>query len=406
MLKFCFAGFLCCSSIENVFKDKMLYLCTSKTRIKYNTTLLNEYVDKDHLIGEYPKLNRDTRISGKCLTDGCGGDFEKAFRQIVEKGGSYCNICTEKNRYSKIKKTNLATRGVENPSQDPSIKQKKEDTNMEKRGVKSSLQDPIIKEQIKKTNIERYGAENVFASKIIKEKIKETLLANYGVEHPSYSPKIRQKRVDTFLAKSGYNYPGQDPNVKLKIKETIIQRYNVTHYMLLEEFQNKVAKTCIEKYGVSCPLQNEEIRNKGSITCIEKYGVSNAMQSPEILLKSQKNAFTFKDYTLPSGKIIKLQGYEHYAFNILLESYLESDLITGTSNVPIIWYTCDDGKTHRHYVDFFIPKDNKCIEVKSTWTFDVNKDKVLLKKKAANNNGLIYEIWIFGNNGKTLKIIY
>ncbi len=33
-------------------------------------------------------------------------------------------------------------------------------------------------------------------------------------------------------------------------------------------------------------------------------------------------------------------------------------------NVPTIWYIGNDGKNHRHYVDIFIPTENRCIEVK------------------------------------------
>jgi hypothetical protein len=52
----------------------------------------------------------------------------------------------------------------------------------------------------------------------------------------------------------------------------------------------------------------------------------------------------------------------------------EIDIITGAKNVPTIWYDDSDGKKHRHYVDIFIPSQNKCIEVKSTWTAEKKKD--------------------------------
>jgi hypothetical protein len=112
-----------------------------------------------------------------------------------------------------------------------------------------------------------------------------------------------------------------------------------------------------------------------------------------------KNAFKFKNYTLPSGKIITYQGYENLALDELIinEKIDESDIITGIQNVPVIWYNDETGKKHRHYVDIFIPSQNKCIEVKSIWTYEKQIDIVLLKQKAAKELGYKYSIWVYNN---------
>jgi hypothetical protein len=52
---------------------------------------------------------------------------------------------------------------------------------------------------------------------------------------------------------------------------------------------------------------------------------------------------------------------------------LECDIVTKCTNVPTIWYNNKVGKKHRHYVDIFISSQNKCIEVKSTWTAEKRK---------------------------------
>ena len=52
-----------------------------------------------------------------------------------------------------------------------------------------------------------------------------------------------------------------------------------------------------------------------------------------------------------------------------------------------------------NYVDFFIKSLNKCIEVKSIWTF-------LIKQDTSKKLGYLYEIWIFEPNGNLNKIIY
>ena len=52
-----------------------------------------------------------------------------------------------------------------------------------------------------------------------------------------------------------------------------------------------------------------------------------------------------------------------------------------------------------------IKNQNKCIEVKSIWTFEKKKDNVLLKQTTAKELGYLYEIWIFNPNGKLIKVI-
>ena len=68
--------------------------------------------------------------------------------------------------------------------------------------------------------------------------------------------------------------------------------------------------------------------------------------------------------------------------------------------VPIIWYKTDDGIKHRHYVDIFIPTQNLCIEVKSTWTIKFTKSNIFLKQQAAKDLGYKYEIWVYNERKK------
>ena len=102
----------------------------------------------------------------------------------------------------------------------------------------------------------------------------------------------------------------------------------------------------------------------------------------------------------------KIQGYEHYALDELIinEKMNESDIITGCKNVPTIWYTDVTEKRRRHFVDIFIPGKNKCIEVKSTWTFTTQKETIFLKQQAAKELGYLYEIWVYDGKGVKLEI--
>ena len=125
------------------------------------------------------------------------------------------------------------------------------------------------------------------------------------------------------------------------------------------------------------------------------------MQDPTISEKTSKNSYLTKEYKLPSGKIIKVQGYENYGLNILIneEKINEKDIITKRADVPELWYTYNHTE-HRHFVDIFIESQLRCIEIKSTWTFEKNKEEVFAKQKSAKELGYEYEIWIFDREGK------
>jgi len=130
------------------------------------------------------------------------------------------------------------------------------------------------------------------------------------------------------------------------------------------------------------------------------------MQNDNVASKSSKTSYLFKKYTLPSGKFINIQGYENYALDKMFKDNVkEDDICFIKKKVPIIWYE-ENNKKHRHYVDFFIKSLNKCIEVKSIWTFEKKQNNVLIKQNASKKIGYLYEIWIFEPNGNLNKIIY
>ena len=95
--------------------------------------------------------------------------------------------------------------------------------------------------------------------------------------------------------------------------------------------------------------------------------------------------------------------------NLLIDYYdkkvTRDTIITGIcKNVPQIWYDDEQGKKHRHYVDIFIPSQNRYIEVKSTWTAEKKKDNIYLKQNAAKDLGYQYEIWIFNAKKELLEV--
>ena len=60
--------------------------------------------------------------------------------------------------------------------------------------------------------------------------------------------------------------------------------------------------------------------------------------------------------------------------------------------MPAIWYVGEDGKKHRYYPDFYIPKENLIIEVKSSYTMLYDFYKNNLKAVATKELGYNYKL--------------
>jgi hypothetical protein len=327
-------------------KYNLEYLITfcKENNITLNVNYANEFI------------NRDTKINGKCITKGCDLTFNRSFRELIKLNG-YCADCCKEIGKMKIRETNLKTFGCHNVMKNEDVKEKQKNTILEKYGVEHISQLENIKKQKKEKSLEKYGTEFVLQSEEIKNKTKETNLLKYGFENPQQNVSIRQKTEETNFA----------------------------------------------KYGVKCYFNSEEFKDTSIQTNIKKYGVPHHSQNSDIANIILNNSYTTKKYKMPSGKIICYQGYENFALDELIniENILEEDIITNRKDVPEIWYLDKTGKKRRHFVDFFIKTQQRCIEVKSTWT-NQDKNNVLEKQKAAINLGYKYEIWIFDKKGNKL----
>jgi hypothetical protein len=358
----------------------------NNNRIRYNYEFLQKLCKENSIIllKDYinEKINRDSIIEGKCKSENCNEKFSKVCRNLYRNNnyGYYCDKCIKQIRRNKIDNTNLV-----------------------KYGFKNALQNQEVKEKQEKNIFEKYGVINISQNEEAQKKKIETSLKNYGVNNPSQSQIIKNKKVETSLKNFGVQYPTQSQEIKDKTKNTCVEKYNCENIFQNEEIREKIKKSCLEKYGVENPSQNEDIQHKKVKTNIQKFGYRHPSQNSIYMDNLSKNAYKLKDYILPSGKTIKLQGYENYALDELLQDgTIEEDIINGCKNVPEIWYEDENGIKHRHYVDIFIPNQNKCIEIKSTWTAEKKKDCIFLKQEAGKSLGYNYEIWVY--NGKSEKV--
>lgn len=422
--------------------------------MKYDYNTLNAFCNEQNILlcEDYSsqKLNSNTIIEGKCVNDDCHLIMKKEFRSFINN--PYCNNCSKTNAKQKLKTTWLNKYGVEHISKLDEIKEKVKKTTLERYGSECSLQNSSVKEKSKKTCLKKYGVEQFSQSKSHREKTKITNLEKYGVEHFTQSPEFKIKFKNTcldkygvehtsqleetkektrktclekygveyyqqsieckdhfkeiFLSKYGVDNPFKIEEVRQKGKQTCLEKYGVEHYGQSQQMRVQAKETSLEKYGVDHYTKTQEFKDRYKETCLEKYGVENSSQNKEIMDKIIKNAYRLKDFVFPSGKIEKVQGAEPYALKYLLENenISENDIITGCKNVPTIWYNDKNNKRRRHYVDIFIPSQNRCIEVKSTWTEKINTSNIFFKQNAGKELGYKYEIWVYDSKGNRINL--
>ena len=168
-----------------------------------------------------------------------------------------------------------------------------------------------------------------------------------------------------------------------------------------KEIQDKIKQSNLYKYGVENNFQREDIKKNKR----HKYGVENVMQYGKIFNLQKKNAYSKKPYSLPSGKVVYIMGYEDRCIEHLLQDYTEEELIINDEDKPKIMYSnsLKNGKHSRYYPDIYIPSKNIIIEVKSEFTFQKEYKQNIEKIKAVIDLG--YELVLYVFDKKHLKYI-
>jgi len=333
-----------------------------KQRIKYDIQRLQNYCSEHNLtlLDDYTNifLTKNTPIKGKCSTNGCNNNFDKKFSELLKTNG-YCRDCTYENANDKRKKTCL-----------------------DKYGVESVMKDAQISQSCNKVKKYNYELLQTFLQEnpniqMNKDYSNEKIHAHYNLEFLCKNTDCSQVVSRIFYKLINMSLLCIDcsrKNAKEIRKQTNIKLIGCENYFQSKDVKEKIKETNIKKYGVEYCAQNLEIANKMLSTGIK-----------------------FKDYVFPSGRIEKIQGYENIGLDELINIELinENNIIVGCKNVPEIWYTTNDGVKHRHYVDIFIPIQNRCIEIKGEWFYIRDKHILKIKKQEAEKLGYKYELWVY-----------
>lgn len=288
--------------------------------------------------------------------------------------GRHCKTCME-DLNNNAKKTNIKKYGVEYH-----MKTEKSKINQRNKAKQAN-------EKRRKTCIEKYGVDNVYKTKSAQDKYKQTCLTRYGEDNPNKNKEIRRKT-----------------------EQTNIERYGVKAPLQSTEIQQKLINTNMERYGVECVFQSEKIKTKIKNTILDRYGETNVMRNDIIFEKCTKRRFRRKQYVFPSGNIVKIQGYENYAIDYLLDNSInETNILTSSKNfsskIGKIYYELN-GKQHRYFPDIVVEKDNEYViyEVKSDYTYKAGQinDEINLKMEACNRLGYNAVLLVFNSNGEML----
>jgi hypothetical protein len=178
------------------------------------------------------------------------------------------------------------------------------------------------------------------------------MLEHHGVEHALQSKTILDKMYASNLVKYG--------------TENVAQ---------LDSSKEQLVNTCMAKYGVSNPFSAIVNQQTHIEVLKQKYGnhIYNISQIPGVQEKKMKSGFLAKEYTLPSGKIIRIQGYENLFLDKALAYYDESIFDFDTIGIPYQF----ENKLHVYFPDFVI--GSIVVETKSDYTFYDNFDKNIAK---------------------------
>lgn len=229
----------------------------------------------------------------------------------------------------------------------------------------------------------------------IQLKRRKTNLKKYGVDIASKTPEVIEKNRLSHLTNWG-DYAMRTNEVLTKRNDTLIERYGGIG-MASEELFSKMKNTNIEKYGVEYYSTTDDWYNKCVSTALEKYGEEWVSKVDYINIKQQSGGYNYYDFEFPSGKVVRVQGYEPRVLTKLLIDYDENDIIVGVQNIinEIGFFHYEyENKKSRYYPDIYIKSENKVIEVKSTYTFNKEKEKNLLKRESVLNKNINFKFII------------
>lgn len=188
----------------------------------------------------------------------------------------------------------------------------------------------------------------------------------------------------TCLEKYGVDNTSKLPRIHDKIKETCLERYGNENYRNTEQRY----KTILNRDG-----GYSKIISKYKQTCLERFGVENATQNKDVFSKQQKKRHEINKYK-DTG--LFYQGTYEKDF---LEKYYDRIEIVKIESIDYVF----ENKNKKYYSDYYLPKYNLIIEIKSSYTYDRHREQNIMKKETCIDLGYKF-LFITNKNYSELEI--
>jgi hypothetical protein len=160
----------------------------------------------------------------------------------------------------------------------------------------------------------------------------------------------------------------------IKRKITNIERYGSENFTETKLFKDKCIISINNKYGCDNVFQNEVIKSKIKSTNLIKYGYENVSQNSDIQKKKVKSSY--KEYNFEH---LSYQGSYEKDF---IDRYYDKIEI---SKIDSINYYLDRNRIY--FPDFFIKRLNLIVEIKSSYTYELHKEKNIAKMNRCKELG-------------------
>lgn len=210
-----------------------------------------------------------------------------------------------------------------------------------------------------------------------------------------------KSRQDTCIEKYGVDNPFKAEQCKEKIKNTMKERYGVEYNMQSEEIKKGRDETNVKRYGDKMYLKSQKFREE----CLRKFDCLYPCQNKQVRHKVLCSAFGTKKYKFPSGNVILVQGFENHGIDDFIDNRdcTEPDFVfMDDEGYPVINYRFKK-MDRKYFCDFYIPKYNLIVEVKSVFTMDLEEKQNFAKMRACVENGYNAIIVVYDDKGKLVK---
>jgi hypothetical protein len=166
----------------------------------------------------------------------------------------------------------------------------------------------------------------------------------------------------------------------------------------------RLSQSNVQKIRANDPVNKQkfatfskEYQNRPDIKEEISSRMRNLWKDPKYADAQLNACFGYKEYIMPSGRIVKIQGNEPIFLTELLKVHNEDDIIIGivemNKTIGRIKYMYNN-KERTYYPDFYVKSTNTIYEVKSLYTYNIHKEQNIAKKDACVKQGFNYQFKI------------